>query len=127
MGTGIPPKNPYHPSVLPWQESVHQRVGNSESTAAAGAVSRQVLAAAVARPHQAVLLVVAEGLVLAERAAARRGYSGRQLQHVTHVVVGAPLAPDGADPFGSAGRLRALDAVMTYVGETFGKLRRWRR
>ncbi len=46
------------------------------------------------------------------------GRDGRgQLEHVAHVVVGAPLAPDGAAPHAGAGRLRTLDAILTHVGE----------
>src|SRR5207247_1648799 len=43
-----------------------------------------------------VQVIIAEGLVVRLHATTNDGYCGRQLQDVTHVVVGAPLAPGGA-------------------------------
>src|SRR6266571_4335324 len=71
--------------------------------------------AAVARPHQPGEGVIAEGLVVGERATSNSGYGGRQLQDVAHVVVGARLAPDGVAAHGGAARLRALDAIIAKI------------
>jgi hypothetical protein len=58
--------------------------------------------AAVARPDEPTHGIVAEGLVVCLRATSNSGYGGRQLQDVAHVVVGAPLAPEGVASLCSA-------------------------
>src|SRR6266567_3605220 len=99
-------------------------VGGERGAAGRGAtVIASAGRAAVACPHQSTHGIVTEGLVVGLRASARGGHGGRQLQHIAHVVVGAPLAPDGAATHAGAGRLRALDAV---IADAQGEHRRGR-